>query len=244
MDGLREVKTLVTRARDSIILRLSPRARAARYVGSTSRSGRVQLEILQREGLTPGATVLEIGCGALHAGLPIIEYVEHGRYVGLDPNEWLREPAIRSRRNAATMAAKQPQFLTREDFDASELGLTFDFVLSHSVLSHAAHWQLSQFFEATAKVLAPGGRIVASIRLAEGNRFGSPGSPSLSDSLDEAWVYPGTSYFTLPTIEKTAALSDLRVCVVEDHTARLTEVRPEESHDWLVLERVTESRLS
>ena len=45
------------------------------------------------------------------------------------------------------IAEKQPVFLQRTDFDASSLGRRFDFVISHSVLSHAAHWQCPQFFK-------------------------------------------------------------------------------------------------
>jgi hypothetical protein len=44
-----------------------------------------------------------------------------------------------------------------DDFDASELGIEFDLVLSHSVLSRCAYWQLEIFLRNVGKVLAPGG---------------------------------------------------------------------------------------
>lgn len=49
-------------------------------------------------------------------------------------------------------------------------------MLSHSVLSHAAHWQLGEFLANVGVVLAPGGVILASLRLAERNAYGSAGS--------------------------------------------------------------------
>jgi cyclopropane fatty-acyl-phospholipid synthase-like methyltransferase len=104
--------------------------------------------------------VLEIGCGCLHAGIPLIQYLEKGNYAGVDPNEWLRQKAMKKRYVRQLVKNKQARFLSVEDFDASELGIKFDFVLSHSVLSHCAHWQLEQFLRNIAKVLTPQGRIL------------------------------------------------------------------------------------
>jgi SAM-dependent methyltransferase len=100
---------------------------------------------------------LEIGCGRLHAGIPLMQYLDKGNYVGVDPNEWLRQTAIKNRHVRQVIEEKQPRFLSVDDFDASELGIKFDLVLSHSVLSHCAHWQLEIFLRNVGKVLAPGG---------------------------------------------------------------------------------------
>src|ERR1700686_3819341 len=90
---------------------------------------------------------------------------------------------------------KRARFLSVEDFDASQLRIQFDFVFSHSVLSHCAHWQLEVFLKNICKVLAPDGRILASIRLSEGNPHGSTGTPDGQDSRDATWQYPGVSWF-------------------------------------------------
>jgi cyclopropane fatty-acyl-phospholipid synthase-like methyltransferase len=63
--------------------------------------------------------------------------------------------------------------------------MNFDYIFSHSILSHAAHWQLDQYLENSKRVLAPNGVMLASIRLAEGNSYGSGGSPNKSDSMDK-----------------------------------------------------------
>src|SRR5271165_3310432 len=72
--------------------------RAKSYVGTTKVSGQLQFELLKREGCRPNSKVLDIGCGCLHAGIPLIQYLEKGNYVGVDPNEWLRLTAMKSRR--------------------------------------------------------------------------------------------------------------------------------------------------
>jgi len=141
---------------------------ARRYVATDEESGRRQLALLKREGCLPSSRVLEVGCGALHAGNPTIEYLEPGKWVGIEPNGWLIDAALTNPGNRRLVESKRACFLNVDDFDASSLGRSFDYVLSHSVLSHAAHWQLPLFLHNVGKVLAPSGRIVASFRLAEG----------------------------------------------------------------------------
>ena len=166
--------------------------------------------------------MLEIGCGCLSAGVALIAYLDAGNYVGIEPNTWLLDAARTSRRTRWLLARKRATFLARTDFDASGLGRRFDYVLAHSILSHCAHWQLEQFVANVARVLRPSGRVVASIRLAD------------ADSRHDEWQYPGVSWFSLATVEETAARHGLRVRVEPSYTERLVARRPHEIHDWLV----------
>ena len=112
---------------------------------------------------------------------------------------------MRDQRVRSLVVNKGARFLTRDDFDASSLGVKFDFVFAHSVLSHAAYWQLEAFLRNTSKVLLPEGKILASLCLAEGNAYGNPGTSNKQDSMDDTWQYPGNSWFKLTTVETTAA---------------------------------------
>lgn len=208
-----------------------------RYVGTDEVSGQLQLELLKREGCAPASRVLEIGCGGLHVGIPLMQYVDKGNYVGIDPNEWLRQTVMKKQHIRRIVEEREARFLSLDDFDASELGIKFDLVFSHSVLSHCAHWQLEQFLRNSAKVLAPGGRILTSIRLAEGNPYGSYGTPDKKDSMDEEWQYPGVSWFKLSTIMETAERQGLTAAYIPEYTEFYTKTRPLESHDWLVFHR-------
>jgi cyclopropane fatty-acyl-phospholipid synthase-like methyltransferase len=154
----------------------------------------------------------------------------------MDPNKWLRQRTLRNDQVRKLVREKQARFLSRDDFDASKLGIKFDFVLSHSVLSHAAHWQLEQYLANAARVLAPEGRIVASIRLAEGNAFGSPGTADKNDSMDTEWVYPGVSWFKLATVRETADRCGLSVVHKPEYTEYLVKARPAECHDLVANE--------
>jgi len=205
------------------------------YVGTTKISGEVQFELLKKEGLSPKSTILEIGCGHLHLAVPIVKYLEANNYVGIDPNVWIRKLALKDPAVANLMKEKNVTFLSVDDFDASSTGRVFDYIFSHSILSHAADWQLGLFLQNAKKVLAPGGRILSSIRLAEGNNYGSTGTPDKEDSKDAEWVYPGVSWFTLPRIQREAAKVGLKVQVKPEYTEFYIKTKPNEIHDWLVL---------
>jgi cyclopropane fatty-acyl-phospholipid synthase-like methyltransferase len=204
------------------------------YVYTDDVSGALQFELLKRQGCSPDSKVLEIGCGNLHAGKWLIEYLARGNYVGVDPNEWLRRTAMKDRHVRHLVKEKQARFLSVDNFDASELGIRFDYVLSHSILSHCAHWQLELDLRNAGKVLAPVGRILASIRLAEGNAYGSSGTPDKEDSKDETWQYPGVSWFKLSTVLRTAEEQGLSAVHIPEYTEFYTKTRPTEYHDWLV----------
>lgn len=213
---------------------VSSSARAKAYVCTDEVSGQLQFELLKFEGCKPTSKVLEIGCGCLNLGIPLIKYLEKGNYVGVDPNDWLRRTAMKKHHMRQLLKEKQVRFLSVDNFDSSALGIKFDMVFAHSVLSHCAHWQLEQFLRNTAKVLAPEGRIIASIRLAEGNSYGCAGASDKEDSMDEKWVYPGVSWFKLSTVIETAGRLGLTVVHIPAYTEFYTKTRPAENHDWLV----------
>jgi SAM-dependent methyltransferase len=232
---LTRVRSLAGGALRSVLaLRPDPLEEARRYVGTGFDTGDVQLDLLKLEGCLPSSDVLEIGCGCLTAGVPVMGYLDAGRYAGIEPNTWLVESALELRRVRRLVKRKRAVFLSRTDFDARELGRTYDYVLSHSVLSHCAHRQLDQFLENVGRVLRPEGRVVASIRLAEGNAYGSEGSPDRQDSRDEDWQYPGVSWFTFETVRVTAERHGLDVVVKPAYTELLTRRIRREFHDWLV----------
>lgn len=213
------------------------RQHAREFVGTDETIGDLQLALLVSEGCKPTSQVLEVGCGALHTAIPTVRFLEVGHYVGVDPAVWLREAAMTRPQVRQLMSDRKARFLDVDTFDASGLGLTYDFVISHSILSHAAADQLSEYLANTSKALSPGGKIIASIRLAEGNDFGSRGSSDGADTQAAQWVYPGVSFFTRDTIVRSADALDLRVAFRPEYTAFFTAVSPPQVHDWLVITR-------
>ncbi len=67
---------------------------AQRYVATSRTSGELQLELLKLEGCSRESHVLDVGCGCLSAGVPLMRYLRRGRYVGIEPNRWLLGAAL------------------------------------------------------------------------------------------------------------------------------------------------------
>ena len=54
-----------------------------RYVSNDMVSGQLQLELLKRQGCQPTSKVLELGCGCLHLGIPLLRFLNESNYVGV-----------------------------------------------------------------------------------------------------------------------------------------------------------------
>lgn len=171
-------------------------------------------------GLEPHHRVLDVGCGSLSQGMPLIRYLEPGRYVGLDPAGWLIESALE---HDPGLEAKGPRFLYRDDFEAGAYGEKFDFVVAHSVLSHAAHWQLEQCLHAVRRNVNEGAVFLASLRLDQYDLFA------------RTWQYPGVSFFRLETVKVAAWYAGWHAEHDPGLRERLTAVAPNDVHDWVRL---------
>lgn len=206
---------------------------AVSYCGTRPSGGRCQLEILQKEGLVKEDLVLEVGFGALMSAIPIMSFLEEGHYVGLDPNWWLMEASLQIPENQKVIDQQCPTFLKNSEFDASALSISFDYVYAHSIMSHAAHWQLPLFLKNCANVLKEGGKLIFSIRLTEVNGFGCEG-PSHETHAEE-WQYPHCSFFHRQTVVDEASKWFRQIEYKQEYTALLTSDCPTVCHDWFVL---------
>lgn len=123
---------------------------------------RFQITELKKLGLKPSSSVLEIGCGPLTAGVPVIEYLDPGHYVGVDVRSSVLDLAWQQiGRNG--LSAKNPRLIRSDDFGNAELGeRKFDFIWSFSVLYHLSDDILDRLFAAVSKRL--GGIYVANVQ--------------------------------------------------------------------------------
>ena len=122
--------------------------------------GDLQFEFLIRNGLAPHHVLLDIGCGALRCGIPIIRYLDCGNYFGLDINSSLIQ-AARSELANEGLTNKHPQLLINEKFDFARFGVQFDFAIAQSVFTHLDAKLISQCLVELHKVLKPHGKFFA-----------------------------------------------------------------------------------
>lgn len=185
--------------------------------GSFGRRGEVIAQLLVENGMRPESRVLDVGCGALDTGIPLIRYLEDGHYTGLEPNGWLVEAALRE---YPELLLRAPNWIWRTDFDALEHA-PYDFIVAHSVLSHVAHWQMPLLLQNLRDCVEEGAIFVASYREDQYNTY----SPE--------WVYPGVSRFRFATIRAMGYHAGWLVEQAYDYRERLAAECPNDVHDWL-----------
>jgi len=191
------------------------------YVGdpnSWDARGEVIVSMMLENGLKSSDNVLDIGCGNLNTGAPLLKFLDRKHYVGIEPNGWLIEAALE---RFPELDGKEFAYSDTTDFDVSHLDMTFDHVVSHSVLSHAAHWQIPQAMSNVRKVVREGAVWLASIRLDQYNSF------------DKNWVYPGVSTFRLQTLQSWGHHAGWKVDHVPEYRERLINVAPNDFHNWI-----------
>jgi len=95
-----------------------------------------QLDYLKAHGLRPESSLLDYGCGALAAGVHFIEYLQPGKYVGVDISaEVLAEGGRRLARN--DLLAKRSELHRIESGLLAVLGnRRFDVIWAQSVFTH------------------------------------------------------------------------------------------------------------
>lgn len=125
--------------------------------------GRLQLEFLQRQGLTPQSTLLDVGCGCLRAGIHFVRFLEPGRYYGVDANASLIRAGLEQELPRAGLAGRlaPDHLLVNGAFEAFRFGVTFDYVLAQSVFTHLPVAQIGAALRALAPCVRPGGRFYA-----------------------------------------------------------------------------------
>jgi SAM-dependent methyltransferase len=133
------------------------------FQGQWEEHRRFQVQFLQQNGLLPHHNFLEIGCGPLTAGLPIIKYLDESNYTGIDIRasvlnmSWMQV-------GKAGLSEKNPCLLHTANFGDTVLGnKTFDFVHSFSVLFHLSDELLDACFKSVARRLKPNGVYYANI---------------------------------------------------------------------------------
>jgi cyclopropane fatty-acyl-phospholipid synthase-like methyltransferase len=127
--------------------------------------GALQFDFLLRQGLLPTHKLVDIGCGALRCGLPIIRYLEKGNYFGLDINESLLEGGRRELA-LAELTIKQPNLLLSNKFELDRFGVSFDFAIAQSLFTHLDMNIIVRCLTEARKVLHSGSRFFVSFLLA------------------------------------------------------------------------------
>ncbi|MPY88873.1 MAG: methyltransferase domain-containing protein [Luteitalea sp.] len=121
----------------------------------------LQFTVLTQLGLRERHRLLDVGCGSLRAGRLFMPYLSPGRYFGIEPEQWLVEEGIKHELGQDLIRLKRPVFSNDASFTLTAFGQSFDFVLAHSVFSHAAESQIRHCLAEAEHVLTTEGTLVA-----------------------------------------------------------------------------------
>lgn len=144
----------------------------------------VQFNLLTFLDLREDHYLLDIGCGSLRAGKLFIPFLLPGRYYGIEPEQWLIDEGIRNELGEDILGVKKPVFSNDKDFTLSAFDRKFDYILAHSIFSHAAERQISRCLSEARKVMKPTSLFIATF--AKGD----------DDYSGDEWVYPGFVMYT------------------------------------------------
>jgi SAM-dependent methyltransferase len=143
-----------------------------------------QIKFLKEHGLQPSDTVVDIGCGTLRGGVPLIDYLDAGNYTGVDVRSEI-EPEARAELTEHQLDAKAPSLVFGNRLADTHLERHFDIAWAFSLLFHLTDEHLTECFAFVREHLATTGVFYANVNLGENAPGHWSGFPELWRTLDE-----------------------------------------------------------
>ena len=142
-----------------------------------------QIKFLKDMDLKPDHYLLDLGCGTLRGGIPIIEYLEIGHYFGIE----VRKEVLNEGQKELVETGlewKKPNLLTSSDITNYKINQKFDFVWAFSVLPHMSDEILVDNLTFVSKHLADDGVFYANVNIDEREEKNWQGFPIVSRTFD------------------------------------------------------------
>ena len=177
-----------------------------------------QFMTLVRAGMRPCHTLLDIGCGSLCGGRYSLLYLEKGNYSGIEPAIWtIKEAMEQELGDMPTL--RGATFYYFDNFKLSNLMLKYDYLMAHSIFSHADQDQVHLIMREAYKVMRPSSKFLATY-------ISGP-----VDNIVKGWRYPVGHYYTHKFIEEAAISAGLKSNIV------YSDDRHPVGHTWVEITR-------
>ena len=142
-----------------------------------------QIKFLLDQELKKTDKLLDIGCGTLRGGIPIIEYLNAQNYYGIDVRE---ETIIEARKElkAFNLESKKPTLFSFDHFGNIKLEESMDVMFAFSVLIHLKDDIVENCFKFVSKYLDAKGVFYANVNIGKSTEGNWQGFPVVFRSLD------------------------------------------------------------
>lgn len=121
-----------------------------------------QFDFLRKMGLQAGHVFLDLGCGTLRGGIPIIAYLETGHYTGVDVRSEIKNEALMELEESG-LTEKNPSLIFTGDLTKLQLDYTFDIIWAFSVLIHLSDDQLAVLIDFVGRHLKTRGKFFSNV---------------------------------------------------------------------------------
>lgn len=96
----------------------------------------LQFNFLKAEGLKRNDTLMDIACGALRAGRLFINYLDEGRYLGIEKEVNLLIHGVAEELGIDVFNEKKPEFIVSGNFEFSKFTAIPHYAIAQSLFTH------------------------------------------------------------------------------------------------------------
>lgn len=143
-----------------------------------------QIDFLVSRGLKKHHRLLDVGAGTLRGGVPIIDYLEAGHYVGVESRFEAMTKGIEEVTRHG-LEEKRPILITADLLSIVDYLPSFDVIWAYSVLFHMEEPVIEDTFHFISEHLEEGGRFYANVEAGEWKEEGWLDFPVIQRPL--AW---------------------------------------------------------
>ena len=135
-----------------------------------------QIQFLKSMDMLPEHYLLDIGCGTLRGGVPLITYLYDGHYFGVEARKEALDEGKKELREV-DLEGKNPTLLLSPDISKLMVNQKFDYIWAFSVLFHMSDEILNDALNVVSEHLSEKGVFYANVNIGEkkdGNWQGFP----------------------------------------------------------------------
>lgn len=176
------------------------------YVGPPGRYdiiAAMSFNLLTCCGLRQHHNLLDVGCGSLRLGRIVIPYLNSGKYIGVEPNKWLIDEAIKRETGKTLIKIKKPKFIIDDSISSHNIP-QFNFAIAQSIFSHTKLSLFKQWMTELTNNISDDGCIFATFILGNEDEQVAGKWEGTGD-----WVYPNCIRFKESTIKDIANAHNL-----------------------------------